>query len=479
MRMLMNGEWQDARSGQRITIYNPATLEQIDEVPRAEAPDVDIAVRYARRGLSRNRRLPAHERHRYLVRTGELILAHAEELRDLMVRENGKPRYWADFEIRKTAEIFRTIAERVKDPHGATYPMDSMAGCETQMAMVYRQPIGVVGAIIPFNFPAEILAYKVSSALAAGNSVVVKLPEDCPLTCLRIGEFLLEAGAPPDAFHLLPGYGEEAGEGLVRHPDVPVISFTGSSATGKRIMAQAAPYLKRLSLELGGSDPVIVFADADLDLVAGNLVRGRMTVANGQACVADKRFLVERSVVGQLLERATEVVKKLKMGDPADPMVDVGPLIHEEAASRVESQIKDAVDKGARLLAGGRRVNRTFIEPTLLADVTPQMLVMQEECFGPVAPVMAFDNEDDAVRIANDSPYGLQGAVYTSDISRALRVADELEVGGVVINGSSCFRPGNVPYIPRKESGLGRDNMFDALEEMSAGKAVVICGARR
>ncbi|MCL5743081.1 MAG: aldehyde dehydrogenase family protein [Acidobacteria bacterium] len=479
MKMLLNGRWADAVSGEVIPIYNPATLSRIDEVPRAGAADVDIAVRYAGEGYRINRRLPAHCRRGYLARTGELIAEHLEELRDLMIRENGKPHYWADFEIRKSAEIFQTIAERVRDPHGATYPMDAMAGCETQMAMVYRQPIGIVGAIIPFNFPAEMLAYKISSALSMGNSIVAKLSEDCPLTCLRIGELMLEAGVPPEAFHLLVGYGEEAGEALVTHPEVPAISFTGSSAVGKRIMEKAAPYLKRLSLELGGNDPVIVFADADLQLVANNLVRGRMTVGNGQACVADKRFLVERPAVAQFLELATEVVDRLKMGDPTDPAVDVGPLIHEDAARRVESQIQDAIETGARVLTGGKRVNRTFIMPTVLADVTCSMRVMREECFGPVAPVMAFDGEEEALSVANNSCYGLQGAVYTRDISRALRVADEMEVGGVVINGSSCFRPGNVPYIPRKESGLGRDNMFDGVEELSTGKAVVISNARR
>jgi acyl-CoA reductase-like NAD-dependent aldehyde dehydrogenase len=347
------------------------------------------------------------------------------------------------------------------------------------MAMLYPQPIGVVGGIVPFNFPAEILAYKVAGALAGGNSIVVKLPEDCPLTCLRIGGLLLEAGVPPAVFHLLAGYGEEAGEALVTHPDVPAISFTGSTAVGKRIMENAAPFVKRLSLELGGNDPVLVFADADLDLAANNMVHGRMTVGNGQACVADKRFLVERPVAGEFAALAGRVVSKLRMGDPSDPSVDVGPLIHEEAAKRVESQIQDAVSKGAVIVTGGRRVNRTFIEPTVLSKVTTEMDLMKNECFGPVAPILAFEPEEEALQIANDSRYGLQGAVYTRDVSRALRIADELEVGGVVINGSSCYRPGNVPFMPRKESGLGRDNLFNCVEELTTGKAVVICGARR
>lgn len=478
MQMLIDGKWVDAEEGQTITIFNPATLEAIDDVPRAGVVDVDRAVRVAVEGHRINRRMPAHERHQYLVRSGELIMQHYERLRDLMIRENGKTYAWADGEIRQTAQVFLTVAERVKDPMGTTFPMDSMRGCESDIAMLYRQPIGVVGGIIPFNFPAEIMAYKVAAALAAGNSIVVKLPEDCPLTCLQIGELMMQAGVPPKVLQLVVGYGEEAGEALATHPDVAAISFTGSTAVGKRIMEKAAPSLKKLSLELGGNDPVLVFADADLEKVANNLVRGRMTVGNGQACVADKRFLVERTAVAPFLELAKSAVGRLKMGNPIDSSVDVGPLIHEQAAIKVEAQIKDALSKGARLVAGGNRVNRTFIEPTVLENVTGDMDLMRNECFGPVAPIMSFDSEDEAVRIANESRYGLQAAIYTRDISRALRVADELEVGGVVINGSSCFHPGNVPFMPRKESGLGADGLFHGVEELSAGKVVVMCGVR-
>ncbi|MCC2685370.1 MAG: aldehyde dehydrogenase, partial [Paenibacillaceae bacterium] len=366
----------------------------------------------------------------------------------------------------------------VKDPQGQSYPMDSMFGCEKQMAMTYRQPLGVIGGIIPFNFPAEMLAYKLSGALAGGNSIVIKLPEDCPLTCLKIGELLLQAGVPANAFHLITGYGEEAGEALVTHPEVPMISFTGSSETGKWIMAKSAPYLKRLSLELGGNDPVIVFADADLEMVANNLVKGRMTVGNGQACVADKRFIVEAAVADRFADLAVKVVSRLVIGDPSDPKVDVGPLIHEKAARKVKSQIDDAVHRGAILKSGGNLINKTFIEPTILMDTTEDMEVMKNECFGPVVPIITFETVEQAISIANRSSYGLQGAVYTRDIQKAIHIADELEVGGVVINGSSCFRPGNVPYMPRKESGLGTDNMFNCVEEMTTGKAIVFNGVK-
>jgi acyl-CoA reductase-like NAD-dependent aldehyde dehydrogenase len=230
-------------------------------------------------------------------------------------------------------------------------------------------------------------------------------------------------------------------------------------------------------LELGGNDPVIVFEDADLDAVAENLIRGRMTVGNGQACVADKRFIVQSGIHDALLDKCVAVVQTLKTGNPIDPSVDVGPVIHEESAKKIEAMINDAVDKGAKVSIGGGRFNRTFIEPTIIEGITEQMLIAREECFGPVAPFIRFNTEEEALSIANNSNYGLQGAVYTKDISRAWRIADKMDVGGVVINASSCFRPGNVPYMPRKESGIGTDNMYNCYEEMTTGKAVVVNNA--
>ncbi len=474
MKMLINGEWMEAQCGETITVRNPATGDILDQVPRGKAEDIDKAVACAKKGYAINRAIPARERAAYLTRAGNLLLQNLDDLKQTMIAENGKSNSWADFEVKKSAEILLTLADRAKDPQGTTYPMDAMDGCAGQMAIMYRQPRGIVGGIIPFNFPLEMLAYKVGGALSAGNAIVVKLSEDCPLTCLKAGRLFLKAGAPKEAFHFITGYGEEAGQALVVHPDVPMITFTGSSETGKIIMAQAAPFLKHLSLELGGNDPVIVFEDADLNAVAGNIVRGRMTVGNGQACVADKRFIVHESVVEDLLSKCVEVVKKLKTGDPSDPSVDVGPVINETGAQRIQAMIDEAVAQGAEVRIGGKRFNKTFIEPTILAGVTPSMRIAREECFGPVAPFLSFATEQEALGIANDSPYGLQGAVYSRDISRALRVADELDVGGVVVNGSSCFRPGNVPYMPRKQSGIGTDNMYNCYEEMTMGKAIVI-----
>jgi glyceraldehyde-3-phosphate dehydrogenase (NADP+) len=476
--MLINGVDTGSVSGERIEIRNPATGELLDSVPRANAEDVDIAVRAAKAGARTNSRIPAHQRYAYLSEAARLILAHLDELIAVLVAENGKSQSWADFEVRKGAEVFQTLAERVKDPQGATYPMDSMFGAETGLSMLYKQPLGIVGAIVPFNFPVELMAYKLAGALAGGNAVVVKLPEDCPLTCLKIGRLLLDAGAPPESFQLITGLGHEAGAALVRHPDVSMISFTGSTEVGKDIAAVAGSQLKKVSLELGGNDPVIVFEDADLEAVAATIVRGRMTVGNGQACVADKVWLVQDSVAEAFGELAAKVAAAVPFGDPADPSVEVGPLISEKAADRVISQVQEAVSRGARVLVGGEKFGACGVQPTVLIDVPRTADLIENECFGPVLPIVRFSTEQEAIEIANSSRYGLQGAVHTRDISRAMRVADQLEVGGVVVNGSSCFRPGNVPYMPRKESGVGRDNMFDAVDEMTVGKAIVINGVR-
>jgi acyl-CoA reductase-like NAD-dependent aldehyde dehydrogenase len=477
MDMLINGKSIAADCGETIDVFNPANGELVDSVPRGKSADVEKAVRAAKKGFTISAGMPARIRANILEKAGALLLDNLEDLKKTMIIENGKSHVWAEFEVRKSAEILKTVGDRAKDPQGTSYPMDAMHQCDGQFAVVYRQPRGIVGGIIPFNFPLEMFAYKAGGAFSAGNPIVVKLSEDCPLTCLKAGELMLKAGMPKECLHLISGYGEEAGEALVTHPDVPAISFTGSSEIGKHIMEKSARYLKHLMLELGGNDPVIVFEDADLDAVAENLIRGRMTVGNGQACVADKRFIVQSGIHDALLDKCVAVVQTLKTGNPIDPSVDVGPVIHEESAKKIEAMINDAVDKGAKVSIGGGRFNRTFIEPTIIEGITEQMLIAREECFGPVAPFIRFNTEEEALSIANNSNYGLQGAVYTKDISRAWRIADKMDVGGVVINASSCFRPGNVPYMPRKESGLGTDNMYNCYEEMTTGKAVVVNNA--
>ena len=476
MKMLINGEWLDAKSGKVIEIRNPSTNELIDTVPQGDAADIELAVEAAKRGALINRSIPALERCNYLHRTADLLDKHHDKLKSIIIAENGKTDHWADFEIDKTAEILRSLGERAKDPQGTTFPMDAMKGCAGQISMVYRQPRGVVGGIVPFNFPVETLGYKLGGALCAGNSIILKLPEDCPLALLYIGELLLEAGVPKEAFHMITGYGEEAGNAIVEHPEIPVISFTGSCEVGKIIMERSGKHLKHLALELGGNDPVIVCEDADVELVAKNLIMGRFTVGNGQACVADKRLIVNKAVEQELIKHCVAVAASMKVGDPSDPSVDIGPVINQRAAKNIQAMIDDAVAKGATVHFGGSHTGN-FIDATVISGVKKGMQLYSDECFGPVVTIISCESDQEALEIANDSTYGLQGAVYSRDISKAFSLADEMEVGGVIINGSSCLRPGNFPYMPRKASGIGTDNMYNCYEEMSAGKAIVVCNA--
>ncbi|HUQ69659.1 MAG TPA: aldehyde dehydrogenase family protein, partial [Planctomycetaceae bacterium] len=340
-----------------------------------------------------------------------------------------------------------------------------------------RQPVGIVVGIIPFNYPAELFAHKIPGAIAAGASVIVKLPEQCPLTVLRIGELMFEAGLPPEGMQMITGHPRDLGDELLTSPDVSLISFTGSVCAAKQIAGKASDTLKRLAFELGGTDAMIVLDDADLDAAADAVVGGRLTSGAGQICCAVKRVLVDEKVYQPFLDLLQERCKTIRMGDPTCEDTDIGPLISPDAAARVHQQVQASIEMGARCIEGGNRVGRSFYEPTIMVDVTSEMPVMKEEVFGPIAPVCAFRGADEAIAMANDSLYGLQASVFSENIHNALRVAHQLDVGGVVINGSGAFRPGNVPFGGNKQSGIGRESIVDTVLEMTAEKTIVINNA--
>jgi len=335
-----------------------------------------------------------------------------------------------------------------------------------------RQPLGVVAAIVPFNYPVELYAHKAGPALAAGNAVIAKPPSACPLTLLRIATILEEAGLPRAGHQMVTGPGELVGEILARSPVVRMISLTGSTDVGKRLAQLGAETLKKIHLELGGNDATIVCADADLEKAAQAIVLGRLARGNGQICCAVKRVFVDRRVYGDFCARLSTRAKALNVGDQLCEETDVGPLISEEAARKVEAAVKDAVKAGARLLCGGER-RGSFLTPTVLADVPLSVPLFKEETFGPVAPVVPFDTVDQAVAMANDSSYGLQAAVFTNDISQALSIARQLEVGGVIVNWSSALRSENLPFGGTKMSGYGREGLHDTLEEMTEQKVIL------
>lgn len=474
MKMLIDGQKVGAASGNTFAVRNPATGDVIDTVPQAGPEDVHTAIEVAVRGKSAMAALAAHQRSDILKRASDLIAARAEELSQLLTSENGKTIRQCRYEIGVTARLFADFAEEAKRIRGHYIPMDTVPGMEHMIAYTLRHSVGIVVGIIPFNYPAELFAHKIPGALAAGSSVIVKLPEQCPLTVLTLGEILLEAGLPPAGMQMLTGFPQHMGDELLTHPEIRMISFTGSAGAARLIACKAAGTLKRLAFELGGTDAMIVLEDANLESAADAVVHGRLTNGAGQICCAAKRILVHEKVYNRFLDLLVERVGKIRMGDPSLEDTDLGPLISPEAVAKAHEQVRRSVAMGARCLTGGEAAGRSFYKPTVMVDVNPDMPVMCDEVFGPVAPIYTFDNADSAVRIANESPYGLQASVFSENIHNALKVAHKLEVGGVVINGSGAFRPGNVPFGGFKQSGIGRESIVETVRDMTEETTIVI-----
>jgi lactaldehyde dehydrogenase len=473
MKMLIDSQWVEASDGGRQEIRNPGTGELIDSVPRATLEDAERALDAAQVGKERMRKCPAHERSAILVRIAEAMHANQEALSRLLAQENGKPIRQTREEIGASIRIFQGFAEEAKRILGRTVPMDAVPGQERHIAVTIRQPLGVVAAIVPFNYPVELYAHKAAPALAAGNAVITKPPSDCPLTLLKLAELMEEAGLPQAAHQVITGPGALIGDFLARSPGIQMVTVTGSTPVGIRISELAAQSLKKVHLELGGNDATIVCADADLEKAAEAVVLGRLARGNGQICCAVKRVFVDSAVYAQFADLLVEKTKALKMGDQLAEDTDVGPLISIGAAKRVEAVIQDAVKSGARLRIGGGRRD-AFMEPTVLTDVPPGVELFREETFGPVAPLVAFDSIEQAIELANDSPYGLQAAIFTKDITRAFDMAYALEAGGVIINWSSALRVESLPFGGIKMSGHGREGLHDTLDEMTEQKVIFI-----
>ncbi len=476
MKMLIDRQWVDSSDGRTLNVRNPGTGEHIDSVPVATAADVERAISAAREGSRCMREMPAHRRSAILERAADAIQARTEELGALLARENGKPVRQTRAEVEVTSRIFRGFAEEARRMFGRTVPMDAVPGCERHFAVTLREPLGVVAPIVPFNYPVELYAHKAAPALAAGNAVIAKPPSACPLTLLHIAAILEEAGLPRAAHQMVSGPGELVGRLLAKSPIVRMLSLTGSTAAGKRLAQLAAENLQKIHLELGGNDATIVCADADVAKAAEAIVLGRLARGNGQICCAVKRVFVDSRIYAGFCELLSAKARALRVGDQLCEDTDVGPLISEEAARKVEAAVSDAVKAGARLLFGGER-RGAFFAPTVLADVPPSVPLFREETFGPVAPVVPFDAVEEAVAMANDSPFGLQAAVFTNDIARALSIARQLEVGGVIVNWSSALRSENLPFGGTKLSGYGREGLHDTLEEMTEQKVIVFHNA--
>jgi len=476
MKMLIDSTWVDSSDGSVSKVVNSANNDVIDTVPAATESDLKKALKAAQDAKIRMAGLPAHERASILFRCADIMEKRRDELSLLLASENGKPIRQTREELAAAIRIFRGFGEEAKRIFGKSMSLDMVPGMERHFALTLRKPVGVVAAIVPFNYPVELYAHKAAAALAAGNAVIVKPPSDCPLTLLHIAEILEEVGVPRAAHQMVTGTGQAVGEYLAREEGVDLISLTGSTAVGQRISRLAAGTLKKVHLELGGSDATIVCSDADLEESAEAVILGRLARGNGQICCAVKRVFVDETVHDRFIEILSGKTKKLIVGNPLDERTDVGPLITESAAKEVEHDIQDAVSRGARIRAGGER-RGAFIDPTVLEKVPPEAKMMKEETFGPVVPVVSFHTMDEVVELANNTPYGLQSSVFTNNLTTALDMAYRLDVGGVIVNWSSAVRVENLPFGGVKMSGHGRESIHDTLLEMTEQKAVIIYNA--
>lgn len=457
-----------------IDVLNPTNGEVIDQVSESTQEQVEHALDVAQRGFRLWSATPAHERVAILHRFGSLMQEHRSELMDLLSRENGKPLEQSGWEIDGAIRLFHSYSEEALRLYGLSIPGDAQPGTERDVVFTRREPYGVMGAILPFNFPIDIFSHKVAPALATGNAVVLKPAEEAPLTVLRVAALLHEAGVPTEAMQVITGYGPTAGRWLVTSDKIQLVSFTGSTEVGVEIAQGAAKHLTRVFLELGGNDPMLVFADADIEEAVEQAVFGRL-LANGQCCCADKRFIVHRSRAGDFVDALVTSLKEIKVGDPLDPDVGLGPLISERAAYRAAQQVKVSCEQGASLHFGDGIPDKAFFGPTVLLDVPPDADVARDtEIFAPVLPIITFEEDQEAVEIANSSRYGLNASIFTRDMSKAMTTAYAMQAGLVSINGSGLYRPDAVPFGGYKMSGVGREGTTATLEEFTQLKTVAL-----
>jgi phenylacetaldehyde dehydrogenase len=471
--MLIGGKWVQAASGKTFETRNPATGEVLANVAEGAGEDIDRAVKAARRAFEQGpwpEMLPA-ERSRLLWKVSDLIDQHRDELAELETLDNGKPIFFSRMvDVPTAIETFRYFSGWATKIEGNTIPI-SMPGAKF-FAYTLREPVGVVGQIIPWNFPLIMAAWKLAPALAAGCTVVLKPAEQTPLTALRLGELMMEAGIPDGVVNIVPGFGETAGAALAAHPDVDKIAFTGSTEVGRLIVDAARGNLKKVSLELGGKSPNIVFPDADLDsAIAGSAAA--IFFNQGQCCTAGSRLFVHKSIFDKVVDGVAGETKKFHIGPGMDPSTNLGPLVSKEQQDRVCGYLESGAREGAKAVVGGHRISGSgyFVEPTVLVDVKPHMKVVREEIFGPVVTAIPFSAPEEVAAFANDSMYGLAAAVWTRDIGQAHRMAAKLRAGTVWINCYNVF-DNALPFGGYKQSGWGRESGHAVLEMYTEIKSV-------
>ena len=469
--LFINNEWRPATGAKKFDVINPATEEVAAQVAEADASDVDAAVGAARTCFESDewRKLSGRKRGVMLANAADILASRLDEVAKLETVENGKPFFESKIDVSMTIETLRYYAGWADKLSGETVPVEG-----PYFTYIRREPVGVVGAIVPWNFPLNIAGWKFSPALAAGCTVVLKPATETPLTALAMADVMREAGLPAGAFNVVPGAGSTAGAALVRHPGVDKISFTGSTEVGKRLMKDAADTVKRLTLELGGKSPNIVFADADLGAAVKGAQNG-IFYGKGEVCAAGSRLLVESKVKDQVVEQLAERAKKLVPGDPFDKNTRLGAVVSRKQQETVMGYIGKGKSEGATVVAGGNaaKVNGKgyFVEATIFDGVKPEMTISREEIFGPVLAVLAFDDVEEAVHLANQSMYGLAAGIWTRDISKAHRVAHAIRAGTVWINTYNIYDPA-APFGGYKQSGFGRDLGRTALDGYLETKTV-------
>lgn len=468
MKMHIGGQWID--KAETIDVHNPFDGSVIDTVPRATPDDVSSAIATAAEGAQIMRKMPAFERSQLLRKAADIMYERQDELGRLITMEEGKVLAEGTGEANRSAETITLSGEEAKRLTGETLDLSAASNGSGKFGFTLRVPCGVVAAITPFNFPLNLVCHKVGPALAAGNSVIVKPASDTPLSAIKLVEILLEAGFPAEAVSVITGGGGSIGDSIASDPRVRKISFTGSRDVGEHICKTAG--LKRVTMELGSNSPVVVMDDADIDKVADGVALAGYANA-GQVCISAQRVLVEQGVYNDFTDALKSRVDAIATGDPLVDGTKMGPMIRESDAERVEGWVQEAVAGGARLVSGGSRVG-TMHAPTLLADVAPDMKVSCDEIFGPAVGLTKVDDIDKAIAIANDTNYGLSASIFTQDIDRAIKYAQNVESGNIHINWGTMWRADMMPYGGLKDSGMGKEGPRYTVEEMTETKMVVI-----
>lgn len=468
----INGKWLEVDPNQTVTIYNPATMEEIAKVAHGGKKETEKAIEAARKAFKTWGQITGRERGNLLYKAAHALNEQANRIAKILTSEQGKPYRESLGEVKSAADFLLWYAEEASRAYGEWLP----TSISSKRMLVIPQPIGVVGAITPWNFPASMITRKIAPALAAGCTVVLKPAPETPLTAIEIIKIFEKVGFPKGVINLVTGDAEEIGKALLTNKNVRMITFTGSTEVGKYLMRESSNHVKKVALELGGHAPFIAFDDADLDKATSMVLASKFR-NNGQTCICTNRLYIHKSIVQEFTEKLLEKVKQLNIGSGLDENIDLGPLINKQAMEKVESHVEDAVSKGAKVITGGKRwsgdLSGNFYEPTILTKVNDQMKIMNEETFGPVMPIQTFTDEEEVIKKANDTDYGLAAFIFTENTSRSLRVAEQLEYGIVGVNDVFPATP-EAPFGGIKQSGIGKEGGFYGMRQFMEEKFISI-----